>query len=125
MSSRERESSLRERKARAARVAACSAGADADELGISDWGGLSWALGGLSHAPDAHLTPAGDGHVLDEGLLERGARLEFLDESGEESAEAILGLASENDGGGEQSMSDGVAGGGESALGSGRAMGFA
>ena len=81
--------------------------------------------GGLFHAPDAHLTPAGDGHILDEGLLERGARLEFLGESGEESAEAILGLAFENDGGGEHAMRDGVAGGGEFALGSGRAVGFA
>ena len=33
----------------------------------------------LFHAPDAHLTPAGDGHVLDEGLLEGGLRLELFE----------------------------------------------
>jgi hypothetical protein len=79
---------------------------------------------GLLHAPDAHLTPAGDGHVLDEGLLEGRLGLEFFEERGEESEKAIRGLAAENDGGGEHTVSDGVAGGGEFAHRCDRAMGF-
>ena len=64
----------------------------------------------LFHAPDAHLTPADDGHVLDEGFLERGLGLEFIEEGSEEAEKAIRGLAVENDGGGEHSVSDGVTG---------------
>jgi hypothetical protein len=71
----------------------------------------------LFHAPDAHLTPAGDGHVLDEGLLEGGLGLEFFEKRGEEPEKAIRGLAFEDDGGGQHSVSDGVAGGGELASG--------
>jgi hypothetical protein len=59
---------------------------------------------GLFHAPDAHLTPAGDGHVLDEGLLEGGLRFEFFEQKGKEPQKAIRGLAFENDGVGEHAM---------------------
>ena len=79
---------------------------------------------GLFQTPDAHLTPAGDGHVFDEGFLEGSLGLEFFEKSGEEFQKAIRGLAVENDGGGQHSVSDGVAGGGALALRSDRAMGF-
>jgi hypothetical protein len=79
---------------------------------------------GLLHTPDAHLTPAGDGHVLDEGFFERGLRLEFFEESGEKPKKAIRGLAFENYGAGQHTVSDGVTGGGELALRSDRAAGF-
>ena len=48
------------------------------------------------HSPDAHLTPAGDGHVLDEGFLERSLGLEFVEQSDDERKKAIRGLAFEN-----------------------------
>ena len=80
--------------------------------------------GQLFHAPEAHLTPAGYGHVFDERGFDGGLRLEFFVESGEESAEAILGLAFEDDGAGEHAVSYGVAGGGLFALRGDWASGF-
>ncbi len=69
-----RESSLRVRKAIAARVAVRYRGLSAHFV----------VHAGLLHAPDAHLTPARDGHVLDEGFLEGRLRLEFFEQGGEE-----------------------------------------
>jgi hypothetical protein len=51
---------------------------------------------GLLQAPDAHLTPAGNGHVLDEGFFEGGLGLEFLEQGSDERKKAIRGLAFEN-----------------------------
>jgi len=79
---------------------------------------------GFFHAPDAHLTPAGDGHVVDERFLERGLGLEFLVQGGDELVKAIRGLALENDCAGEHAMLEGVAGGGELAFLSDGAAGF-
>jgi hypothetical protein len=76
------------------------------------------------HAPNAHLTPAADGHVFDEAGFEGGLRLEFLEETGVESGEAISDLAFENDGIGEHAVSYGVEGGVDFALGSDGAAGF-
>ena len=60
--------------------------------------------GGLCHPADAHATPAGDGHVLNEGLLEGGLGLEFFEESVDERKKAIRGLGLENDSVGEHAM---------------------
>ena len=79
---------------------------------------------GLFHAPDTYLTPAGDGHVLDEGFLEGGLRLEFFEEMGEETEKAIRGLAFEDYRAGEHSVSEGVTGGSELTLRTNRAVGF-
>jgi len=68
---------------------------------------------GLFHAHDAQLTPAGGGHVLDERVFDDGLGLEFLAKVGEKLEEANLGLAFEHDGAGEQTVSQGVLGGGE------------
>jgi hypothetical protein len=38
---------------------------------------------GFFHAPDPHLTPAGDGHVLDEGDFDGGLGLKFGVQIGE------------------------------------------
>ena len=79
---------------------------------------------GLLHAPDAHLTPAGNGHVFDERFFEGGLGLEFLVQGGDERKKAIRGLAFENYRAGEHAMFHGVAGGGELSRGSDRAAGF-
>jgi hypothetical protein len=78
----------------------------------------------LLHTPDSHLTPAGDGHVFDEGGFDGGLWLEFFVKGGEERAEAVLRFAFENDGAGKHAVGHGVAGGGEFALGGGGAAGF-
>jgi len=80
--------------------------------------------GSLFNAPEPHLTPTGNGHVFDEGGFDVGLRLEFFVESGEEPAEAVLGLAFEDDGAGEHAVSYGVAGGGLFALRGDWASGF-
>jgi hypothetical protein len=108
----------------AARVAAFSAGSKSVEFGISACLRISCSMEAFSMPPDAHLTPAGDGHVLDEGFLEGGLRLEFFEQCGEETKKAIRGLALENYRAGQHAVGEGVTGGGDLALRSDRAVGF-
>jgi hypothetical protein len=79
---------------------------------------------GFFHAPDPHLTPAGHGHVFDEGDFHGGLRLKFVVQSGNEQVEAFFGFAPQNNGSGEHAMSQGIAGGGKFALGSDGTAGF-
>jgi hypothetical protein len=73
--------------------------------------------GGLFHAPEAELTPAGDGHLFDEGAFDRAFRLKLLFQIGEDLEEALFEFAFQDDGFGEQAVFDGVAGGVVFALG--------
>lgn len=49
--------------------------------------------GRLLHAPDAQLAPSGCGHVFDERGFDRGARLEFVLERGQQCFETLDGFA--------------------------------
>jgi hypothetical protein len=59
---------------------------------------------GFLESADAHLSPAGSDHELDEGFLKRPFGFEFLEELVEEFAKTYFGLGVEEDGGGEQSV---------------------
>jgi len=83
------------------------------------------AEAGLFHAPEPELTPAADGHVLDETALGFGLRPEFLNEGGEELEEAVGGFGFEDYGVGEDSVAEGVSGGVGFAFQGDRAFGFA
>ncbi len=67
--------------------------------------------GDLFKAPEAHLTPAGYRHVFDEELFGETFGLVLFDEAFEEIVEATTVFAFEDDGGGEEAMTGGVAGG--------------
>jgi len=121
----ERPSSLRVRKAREARVAASS---EAVEFRRRTWQ-LRLPAHFVIHAgflqtPNAQLTPAGDCHVVDEGLFKGSLRLKFLVQSGEERKKAIRGFVFQNDRAGEHAMSHGIAGRRELARRSDGAAGF-
>jgi hypothetical protein len=98
-------------------------GADAGGSGGGVLEGDVAVEGGFLRAPDAELTPAGDGHGLDEGHLSLGVGLVFVDEGGEESEEAAFVLAFEDDGGGKELVAGAVAGGAALAFRSGGAAG--
>jgi hypothetical protein len=46
--------------------------------------------GGLFHAPEAELAPAGDRHLFDQRVFGRGFRLELLVNFGEDFEEAVF-----------------------------------
>lgn len=56
---------------------------------------------GFLHSPQAHLTPLGDDHFLDEHGFDGRDRLQFLSERAMELIEAGARFAVENDGAGE------------------------
>jgi hypothetical protein len=66
---------------------------------------------GLLEAEYAEMAPTGDGHGFDQGGFGEGAWLEFGDEAGVELLEAVLGLAFEDDGLGQEAVADAVLGG--------------
>ena len=72
---------------------------------------------GLFHSPKAELSPAGYGHLLDEGVFDGGFGLEFVFQFREDFEEAVATLGFEHDGFGEQAVFYGVAGGVALALG--------
>ena len=67
--------------------------------------------GGFFHAPEAELTPAGHGHFFDQGVFDRGFRLEFLVDAGDNVEEAVFEFAFQDDGFGEETVFEGVRGG--------------
>ena len=66
----------------------------------------------LLDGPGAHLTPAGGGHVIDEGAFRFGAGAVFEEEGVDEDVEAFAGFAGEHDGLGEHAVAEVFAGGG-------------
>jgi hypothetical protein len=78
----------------------------------------------LFEALDAHLTPTGYGHGLDELDFDGGFGGEFLVEAIEEPLEPIVGFAFENDGSGEEAVNGAVEGGVDFAPGGQGAAGF-
>ena len=79
------------------------------EVGILE--GHALVHGYFLHAPDAELTPAGDGHGFDEHHLSSGAGVVFGDESGEKLGETLRGFLFEDDGAGEEAVTEAVTGG--------------
>jgi hypothetical protein len=67
--------------------------------------------GGL-HVPEAHLAPAGDGHVLDQGFFGGGLGLMLLLIGSEEVDEGFAGFVFEDDGFRENAVTETVARGG-------------
>ncbi len=61
-------------------------------------------------SPNAELTPAGDGHGLDQHELGCGGGAEFLDEGAEEFEETGRGFFLEYDGAGEEAVTEAVTG---------------
>jgi hypothetical protein len=90
------------------------------ELGLVDFEVES---GGF-HVPEAHLAPAGYGHVFDERFLGGGFRLMLFLEGGEEFDEGFARFVFEDDGFREDSVTEAVARGGEFALRGFGAAGF-
>ena len=76
-------------------------------------------------SPHAGATPAGGGHHFDEVLFGGAYGAEFREESGGEGLEGLLVFAGKDDAGAESTVFEGVAGGGEFALLSDGATGFA
>ncbi len=66
---------------------------------------------GTFQIQETSLTPEADGHVLDEGGFDSGARLEFVVEFVEEGDEVLLRFALDQQDLGEHSVADCVAGG--------------
>jgi hypothetical protein len=64
--------------------------------------------GGLFHAPEAELAPAGHGHFFDQGVFDRGFRLEFLVDIGDDFEEALFEFSFQDYGFGEETMIEGV-----------------
>ncbi len=67
--------------------------------------------GGLFHAPEAELPPAGHGHFFDQSVFDRGFGLEFLVDVGDDFEEALFEFAFQDYGFGEETVFDGVGGG--------------
>ena len=67
--------------------------------------------GGGFEGPETEQTPAGVGEGFDKVVFVGGGWFEFRDERGDEIEETLAGLAGEQDGGGEETVSYGVAGG--------------
>ena len=63
---------------------------------------------GLFNAPEAHATPLGYGHDFGLVVFDLGFGLEFGLESGQQPAKASFGFAFENEGIGEEAVTDGV-----------------
>jgi len=77
----------------------------------ADGGGLLADLvfhGRLFHAPEAELSPAGHGHFFDQGVFDRGFRLEFLVDVGDDLEEALFEFTFQDYGFGEETMFEGV-----------------
>jgi hypothetical protein len=101
-------------------------GEEGSNDGRSDGGGLKCHVaikGGLLNSPDAELAPAGGGHGFDQHGFGLGGGLVFLHERGEQGAKAGPAFLFEDDGAGEESMAECVAGGVFLALGGGGAQG--
>ncbi len=80
--------------------------------------------GGLFHAPEAELPPAGHGHFFDQRVFDRGFRLEFLVDVGDDFEEAFFEFAFQDYGFGEETMFDGVGGRVAFSFGRYRPLGF-
>jgi len=76
------------------------------------------------HVPEAHLAPAGDGHVLDQRFFGGGLGLMLLLIGSEEVDESLARFVFEDDGFRENAVAETVARGGEFALRGGEATGF-
>src|SRR5207247_9209719 len=99
--SSERDSSLRVRKAWAARAAGLAGG-------VSFRNFLSKTL--LFNAPDAHQAPAGDGHVFDQSGLIGREGLEFGFERRKHGGEGSGVFSLEDDSPGEDAVAESVFG---------------
>jgi hypothetical protein len=102
-------------------------GAGGVVLVLGDGFGLAADLAiesGLFEAHYSRLTPAGEGHGLNERCFDSSLRLQFIEKRGQEFCEAIPRFAFQNDGAAEHAMFHGIAGGGEFALGGFGAAGF-
>ena len=97
------------------RVVHCEEGADGGFFVEDFWILFGMAVdligeaGGLE-TPDAELTPASDGHLFDEGGFSLGLGVVFVDQGGELLVKALVGFAGDDDGLGEEAMTDCVAG---------------
>ncbi len=67
--------------------------------------------GGLFHAPEAELAPAGHRHFFDQGVFDRGFRLKFILDIVEHFVEALFEFALQDDRVGKEAVFDGVRGG--------------
>ncbi len=76
------------------------------------------------HAPEPELTPAADGHALEQSGFDAGEGLKLGLELGEESVETLGGFAFNEDGLREDAVAEGVAGGDELTFGSYGTTGF-
>jgi hypothetical protein len=64
----------------------------------------------LLHSPEAHLTPAGHGHVFNQRRFDAGAGREEIGLGVEKSGETFENLAFEDDGAREQAVKGTVSG---------------